>query len=855
LDASVGGQTTISPVAGLARDKHPHILEVTMKRIAALVLLACLTANTYAMDPFVASDIRIDGLQRISAGTVFTYLPVEKGDRVTNERVQQAIRALYKTGFFTDVQISRQGEILVIAVKERPAISKIQLKGNKDLKSEDLLKGLKDIGLAEGEPFDRLSLDRVTQELTRQYYNRGKYNVTIKPKVIELDRNRVELSIIIAEGKVANIKQINIVGNHAFTEAAIRSDFESNTSNWTSWYSKDDQYSREKLSGDLEKLNSYYLDRGYVDFSIDSTEVSISPDKRLMYLTANVTEGETYKISETKLSGDLVLAESDMAKLVKTQPGEEFSRKKLEQSAQAMTAVLSNIGYAFAQVTPIPTVDRVNRTVAINFFVNPGKRVYVRHITFKGNHSTQDEVMRREMRQLEGAWYSQAAIDRSKVRLQRLGYFKKVEIATPKVPGTDDQVDVNVTVEETSSGAFTFGVGYSQVYGVVLSVSVSQNNFLGTGDRASFTASKSDFLTKYELSYFQPYLTQDGIGLGYDLSYTKLDQQEANLADYLSDTVAANTFIAIPVTESDTINLQAGISKTKIVTGENVEQVDAAGNPLLDANGNPIFIEENFSPQPIINYIQALNHNTFHEWSIQATWAHDTRNKFFNPTHGSLQQFSAELALPGSTVEYYKLNYKYAQYIPISHSLTFEGSASVGFGNTYRPADGINPMTGMPLQVSGLPFFENFYAGGISDVRSFRDNTLGPYTLTPGCTNVTQADYCREPLGGNLKTVASAELIFPTPFVKDDDTTTRLSWYVDAGNVFNQNNQSLSILGGGNQLFDNSGFAWDQIRVSTGISLHWQAPVGPIIINIGRPIIKKPGDIAEVLQFNFGQTF
>ena len=829
-------------------------LEVTMKRIAALVLLACLTANTYAMDPFVASDIRIDGLQRISAGTVFTYLPVEKGDRVTSERVQQAIRALYKTGFFTDVQVTRQGDILVISVKERPAISKIQLKGNKDLKSEDLLKGLKDIGLSEGEPFDRLSLDRVTQELTRQYYNRGKYNVTIKPKVIELDRNRVELSIVIAEGKVAKIKQINVVGNHAFSEDDIRSDFESSTTNWTSWYSKDDQYSREKLSGDLEKLNSYYLDRGYVDFSIESTEVSISPDKRTMYLTANVTEGQTYKISEIKLTGNLVLSEEDMAKLVKAKPGEEFSRKKLEQSAQAMTAVLANIGYAFAQVTPIPTVDREHRLVGINFFVNPGKRVYVRHIAFKGNHSTQDEVMRREMRQLEGAWYSQAAIDRSKVRLQRLGYFKKVEIETPKVPGTDDQVDVNVAVEETSSGAFTFGLGYSQVYGIVLSVSVSQNNFLGTGDRASFTASKSDFLTKYELSYFQPYLTQDGIGLGYDLSYSKLDQQQANLANYLSNTAAASTFVGIPVSESDTVNLTLGISKTQILTGNTYIVVDpVTGQPVLDANGDPIYRTTYYSPQPIVDYINALGHETFHTWSVQASWAHDTRNRYFNPTHGSLQQFSAELALPGSTVEYYKLVYKYAQYIPINSALTFEGSTTLGYGNTYRAANGVNPDTGEPLKVSGLPFFENFYAGGVSDVRSFRDNTLGPFTTAPGCITPYVADYCRQPLGGNLKTVGSAELIFPTPFVKDDDSSTRLSWYVDAGNVFNENNNSLSILGA--QLYDNNGFSLSDIRVSTGISLHWQAPVGPIVINIGRPIVKKPGDIAETLQFNFGQTF
>ena len=819
-----------------------------MKRIAALVLLACLTANTYAIEPFVASDIRIDGLQRISAGTVFTYLPVEKGDRITDERIQQAIRALYKTGFFTDVQVARQNDILVITVKERPAISKIQIKGNKDLKTEELLKGLKQIGLAEGEPFDRLSLDRVTQELTRQYYNRGKYNVTIEPKVIPLDRNRVELSIVVAEGKVSKIKQINVVGNHAFSENEIRDDFESDTTNWTSWYSKDDQYSREKLSGDLEKLNSFYLDRGFVDFNIESTQVSISPDKRAMYLTANVTEGEIYKLADIKLTGNLVLDEADMSKLVVIKSGEVFSRQKLEKSAQQMTGVLANIGYAFAQVTPIPTVNREARTVDINFFVNPGKRVYVRTISFKGNHSTQDEVMRREMRQLEGAWYSQAAIDRSKVRLQRLGYFKKVEITTPKVPGTDDQVDLNVTVEETSSGAFTFGVGYSQVYGIVLSTSVSQNNFLGTGDRASLSISKSDFVTRYQMSYFQPYLTESGIGLGYDLTYSKLDQQQANLANYLSNTGAFSTYIGVPITESDTVNFQLGVAKTEILTGYRVQKRDASGNPIFDAEGNPVYEDFYYSPTPIVDYIKRLDHNTFHEWTFTTSWAHDTRNKFFNPTHGSLQQFSAEVALPGSTVEYYKLIYKYAQYVPITTGLTFEGSATVGYGNTYRDADGIDPVTHAPIKVSGLPFFEDFYAGGVSDVRSFRDNTLGPYALAPSCSTPSNV-YCRQPLGGNLKTSASFELIFPTPFVKDE-TATRLSWYLDIGNVFNKNNTSL-----GDGLYNNNGFSLDELRASTGISLHWQAPVGPIVINLGRPIRKKPGDIGETLQFNFGTTF
>ena len=435
-------------------------MEVPMKRIAALLLLACgFAQNAWAFDSFQVSDIRIDGLSRIAAGTVFTYLPVEKGDTLTQARAEQAIRALYKTGFFNDVSLARQGDILVVSVRERPQISKISIRGNKDIKEDDLRKGLKGIGLAEGETLDRLKLDEVQNELIRQYYNRGKYNVSIKTTTVDLDRNRVQVSINVAEGKPAKIKHLNIVGNQTFPDKKLREDFQSTTTNITSWYSKDDQYSREKLSGDLETLSSYYLDRGYVDFNVESTQVAISPDKRKMYVSANIKEGEIYTVSDIKLTGNLVLDEADLRKLITIKTGEVFSRRKVEQSSDAISAVLANIGYAFAEVNPLPDIHKDKREVGLNFFVNPGKRVYVRNIVFKGNRNTEDEVIRREMRQLEGAWYSQAAIDRSKIRLQRLGFFKTVTIDTPKVPGTDDEVDLAVTVEEQNSGQFQFGIG------------------------------------------------------------------------------------------------------------------------------------------------------------------------------------------------------------------------------------------------------------------------------------------------------------------------------------------------------------------------------------------------------------
>ncbi len=798
-----------------------------MKRIAALLLLAFFAADASAIDPFTISDIRIEGLSRIAPGTVFTYLPLEKGDALTTDRAADAIRALYKTGFFNDVQLAREGDILVVTLKERPQITKLVIRGNKDLQEEDLRKGLKGIGLAEGEAFDPLKLSEVQSELTRQYYNRGKYNVSVKTSTVNLDRNRVEVAINIAEGKAARIKHLNVVGNTAFSDEDIEDGFESNTSNWTSWYTKDDQYSREKLSGDLEKLQSYYMDRGYADFSVDSTQVAISPDKRKIYVTASITEGEVYTVSSIQLTGTLVLNEEDLRKLIQVNTGDEFSRAKVEQSVDAITATLSNIGYAFAQVEPIPAIDKEKREVGINFFVNPGKRVYVRRVAFKGNQHTEDEVLRREMRQLEGSWYSQAAIDRSKIRLQRLGFFSSVSIDTPKVPGSDDQVDVVVTVEEQNSGQFTFGLGYSQVQHLIASISVTQNNFLGTGDRISVTATKSGYLERYQLSYYEPYLTDDGIGLGYDMRHTSIDASENNLASYLTRSDAFDIYLGLPITESDTINAQVGISKTGI------------------------FTYPGLTPPSIIDYIDNLGHFTFHTWNTQLSWAHDTRNRFWNPTRGSLQSLSLEVTLPGSTVEYYRINYRFAQYLRMTDKLTFYGHFALGYGDTWNaPRSVLSPdHPRYRADISGLPFFENFYAGGVADVRGFRDNTLGPYTLANQFCRPDDPN-CRLPLGGALKTVASAEVIFPTPFVKENSDSTRLSWFVDVGNVFKNNLCATTP-----ECRPYRTFSASELRASTGLSFQWRAPVGPIVINFAKPLRKKDGDDTELIQFMFGNTF
>jgi outer membrane protein insertion porin family len=795
--------------------------------LAAAVLLAGLWGQALAFDPFTVGDIRVDGLTRISAGTVFTYLPIEKGDFVDRAKAAEAIRALYKTGYFRDVQMSRQGDILVVTVIERPAISKIEIDGNKDIKDEDLLKGLREIGLTEGETFDRLQLDRLTQELTRQYNNRGKYNVSIKPKVTELDRNRVDIMIQIAEGKAAKIKHINIVGNETFDDDEIREDFESDATNWLSWYSKDDQYSREKLSGDLEKLTSFYQDRGYVDFSVESTQVTISPDKRDIYLTANVREGDVYTLSEVKLAGDLILEEENLRRLIISQPGKTFSRRELEVTGEAIQRVLGNVGYAFADVTPIPEPNKEDKTVSVTLFVNPGKRVYVRRIEFQGNQRTQDEVLRREMRQFEGAWFSQAAIDRSKVRLQRLGYFKTVEVDTPKVAGSEDEVDVIVKVEEQSSGAFQFGVGYSELQGLLTSISVTQRNFLGTGNSVGFTVQDNDIVKRVDLNYFDPYFTDDGISIGYNLSYRELDQGEANIANYTTDVGAGEVIFGFPLTETDTVSVSVGIDKNDITTTDGftpeplidflVEELgDRARFPCLDlppAEGEPPNEECEINGP---NRLWTVN-----TWRIQAGYVRDSRNKFFAPTRGMYQRIGAEVAMPGSDLEYFKLFYQFAKYWPLGDKFTFLTSVDVGYGDGYGDTE-------------TLPFYENFYAGGVRSVRGFVDNTLGPCD-----TSVTGTFSRCQPLGGSFRTIGTAEFIFPTPFAKRGDDSTQFSAFIDVGNVF----------------ADVDAFETGELRASAGLSFKWQAPVGPIVLNIATPLKSKDGDRTETLQFAFGSAF
>ncbi|TWI04920.1 outer membrane protein insertion porin family [Luteimonas cucumeris] len=800
------------------------------RRLLALALTSALTAPAWAQfaptpdaaatqiaplpqaaDAFTVSDIRIDGLQRISAGTVFTYLPIERGDTVDQARTAAAIRALYKTGFFEDVRLDRQDSILVVTVVERPAINKLTFTGNKDIKTEDLMKGLKDIGLAEGETFDRMDLDGVTKELVRQYNNRGKYNVEVTPTVSQLDRNRVDVTVAIKEGKAAKIRHINLIGNEKFAEEDIRDSWESGTTNWLSWYKRDDQYSREKLDGDFEKLDQWYLDRGYVDFSRDSAQVSISPDKRDMFVTAGITEGEQYKISTVTVSGDTVLPREQIDKMVFVKPGQIFSRRVLQASTEAITAVLGNIGYAFAQVNPVPDVDRENRTVAIDMQIVPGPRVNVRRIVFKGNTRTADEVLRRQMRQFEGSWYSQAAVDRSKIRLQQLGYFETVDIETPEVPGSSDQVDVVVNVKETTSGSFLFGVGYSQLSGITTSIQLVENNFLGNGNRVSIAAQRSSYQQRYDFSFLNPYFSDNGMSLGYNLWWREFDYSDFNVAQYSSDSGAAQVVMGLPITEYDTVSALFGIDTNQI-------------NPSLA------------TPTEIIDYINAVGNRTFHAWRGQLGFARDTRNNAIFPSSGTAQRVTLETTLPGSTVEYFKVEYDISKFWPLSPSLILNTRLNLGYGDSYG-SDFVRTLSdGRVVTATGLPFFENFYAGGVSSggrVRGYVDNTLGPRASSP------YSGY-PQPIGGAVKTVGSLEMYFPRLF---DTNAARISAFLDFGNVYR----------------DVDSFDASELRASTGVALLWRSPMGPISISYAYPLRSKdadpvtgfPGDETERLQFTF----
>ncbi|MFZ2451455.1 MAG: outer membrane protein assembly factor BamA [Methylovulum miyakonense] len=762
------------------------------------LLLGLLVSQAVKSDgEFIVSDIKVNGLQRISLGTVYNYLPVNVGEKFSQEKVAPAIRALFKTGFFKDISLEQVGSTLVVNVVERPSIAKIVFEGNKDLSKDDLKKALDKIGLSEGKIFDRQVLDKVEQELNRQYLSHGKYGLKIKTEVSPLTRNRVGVHINISEGKVAKIQQINIVGNQAFDDKTLLDTIELSTSNLLSFYTKDDQYSKQKLAADLETLRSYYLDRGYINFAIESTQVAITPDKKGIYITINVKEGDVYSLEKVKLAGNLVAPPDELVKLVSIGPGEIFSRKSATETSKAISDRLGNDGYAFANVNMVPEINEAKKTVEMTFFVDPGKRAYVHQINMSGNTKTRDEVLRREMRQMESSWASSAKIERSKTRLERLGYFESVNVETPPVVGTNDQIDVKYSVVEKASGNLSAGIGFSQVQGIVLNANISQDNVFGSGKRVNLAFNNSNYLTSYQLGFFNPYFTTDGVSVGYNAGYTKRNAGRINIARYSTEVLNASMDFGIPLNEFDQVRFGLEGKHTQLS-------------------------ETTLSSKQIGDFIKKEG-SSFLTFSPTLNWTHDTLNRAIFPSSGGQQRLSGLITVPGSDLEYYKVSYKHQLYFPLAKDFTLRVQAEAAYGSSYGKS-------------KDLPFFENYYGGGTGSVRGFRNNTLGP------------RDSNGFPLGGSTKLIGNAELFFPVPFLSEVKSV-RLGTFMDAGTIsngFNVDNLKYA-----------AGLSGEWLSPFGALSISVAQPLNvgdtTYINNDGNPVVIK--DQSQLFQFNFGQNF
>lgn len=763
---------------------------------------------------FVVRDIRLEGLARLSAASVYASLPVNAGDTVNAERLADAVRTLFKTGNFEDIQLGRDGDVLVLTLVERPTIVSIDIKGNKSIDTDSLKKGLKGAGLTEGEVFQRATLDHIKGELERQYISQGRYAARIEVTSTAKPRNRVALDIKITEGAASRIRRISFVGNKVFDDAALLDIFQLRPTHFTSFYKNDDKYSREKLSGDIERLRSHYLDRGYLNFQVNSTQVRVTPDKKDVYIDINLSEGEQFKVGEIKLAGDFPVSEDILRRLVLMRQGDIFSQANLTQTSKLITRRLGNEGYIFAEVNGMPEQHDDTRVADVTFFINAGRQAYVRRINFKGNQKTDDNVLRREMRQYEGALASSERIDLSKLRLQRLGFFEEVTVETPRVAGVPDQVDMNVTVKEQPSGSISASIGYSQGAGLIFSGSVSQSNFLGTGNRFSLGLSRSETVDSYNLTFLDPYFTLDEVSRGYNFYYraTKLDSR--NVSTYTTDSQGANISFGYPIDETERLSFSLGLDQTGVTTG-----------PLV--------------AKYVSDFVSAQG-NSYDTYTGSLAWSRNTLNRGMFADRGASQSFSMDFAWPGSDLTYYRFNYNNQLYIPISGRWVGRLHGSLGWGEGYG-------------DTTVLPFYKNYFAGGFGSVRGYRDNRMGPRSpsmvyvpvtsggsCTPSAT-VICSDPAPEVIGGNVLVEGGAELIFPTPFAADNRQI-RTALFLDIGNVFDTHL---------------TGYYPDvgNLRYTTGINLSWLTAIGPLSFSLSRPLNKQVGDETRVFQFSIGQGF
>jgi len=762
-----------------------------------LILLNLAAADTAAVQGFIVSDIRLEGLEKITEGTLLNYLPVKEGDPLDEKQVIYAIRELYKTGFFADVQLYRDGDTLVVRVRERPSINDVKFSGNSDIDDDTLEKAMKNVGLAKGRIFNRTLMEKLSQELESVYFSQGKYGVKIKTSVKELDNNRVDIDIKISEGRKSLIKMINIVGNEVYDDETLLDELQLGVPSAGAIFSDADEYSKPKLSADLETLRSWYLDRGYIKFQVESTQVTITPNRKDIYITINVSEGEQYTISDVQLTGKMVVNKIVLEGLLLTKPGQVFSRKLMTESKKAIEDRVGRIGYAFAKVDITPIVNDEDRTISLTYTLDPGKKVYINRIYFNGNFKTNDEVLRREFRLMEGSVLASDKLERSKTRLQRLTYVEDVTVDTKPVPGTDDEVDVAVNVTERMSGSFNIGAGFSQSQGFLFNVGLTQENLFGTGQALSLNLNTDRANRVYSATFTDPYYTVDGISRTLSASYRKLDAAKESISDYQSNSYGFSVTYGIPMTEVDTLSLGVGFNAIDLAVGV---------YPSLD----------------VVEFI-AQNGNSFNNFSLTASLSHDTRNRTVFATRGSVQSVGMNITIPGSDLEYYKLNYNTKFYFGLTEDLTLLLHSDIAYGNGYG-------------NTQELPFFERYYAGGLRTVRAYNTNSLGPRDIVSNA-----------PIGGNLRTTAGADLIFPIPFVDKPPNSVRLSAFFDIGNVFLDGQPTYNST--------QVGFDPSQLRTSAGVSFVWLAPIGPLRFSWGKALNNVPGDDLRSFQFSIGSFF
>jgi outer membrane protein insertion porin family len=757
------------------------------KKLLAGLVIALLARSVFAFEPFQIKDIRVEGIQRTEAGTVFSYLPVKVGDTMTDEKAAAAIKALFATGFFKDVRLEIDRGVLVVVLEERPAIASLEFTGLKAFKPEDLKKSLREVGLAESRIFDRAMVERAEQELKRQYLAQGHYAVQITTTITPLERNRVGVNFAVSEGDIAKIRQINIIGAGAIRETDLLDLLVLRTPGWLTWYTKNDQYSKQKLSGDLETLRSHYLDRGYLEFNIESTQVSISPDKQDIYITINITEGEKYTVSSVKLAGQLLLPEAELTKLVQIKPGEVFSRERMTETTKSISERLGNEGYAFANVNAAPELDKEKRQVAFTVFIDPGRRVYVRRINVTGNTRTRDEVIRREMRQAESGWYDGDKINKSRTRVDRLGYFDEVTVETPPVAGTTDQVDMEVKVKEKPTGNIMLGAGFSSADKFSVSGSVQQQNLFGSGKHVGVQVSTSASNKVYSLSHTDPYFTVDGVSQGFDIYYRKTDTSTLAVGAFGSKSFGGGGRWGVPIAEDDYLNFGLSFDRTKLA---------------VDTN----------SPVRYQDYVTRFG-DTGNTLQASAGWQKDGRDSLLVTTSGVYRRAVLEVSLPGSTATYVKATYQHQHFFPLDRKLTLALNGEIGLAKSYGNKE--------------LPFFKNFYAGGIGSVRGFDSNSLGPRDPATD-----------EALGGDKRLIGNAELLFPVPGMGRDNSM-RLSVFADAGSVWGYDKK----------------FSLGSLRYSAGVALAWNSPMGPLKFSFANPFNKKAEDKVQRLQFQMGSVF